>query len=147
MSWLYQGTVIDELPEDCVGFVYLITNTVSGRMYVGKKLAKFSKVKYKTIKQKNGKKKRKKIKYKINSDWQDYYGSSDELLLDVAELGKDKFTREILHYCSSKALTSYLEAKEQFDRKVLESNEYYNGHIRVRVHGSHIFKGKANTKS
>jgi hypothetical protein len=140
MSWTYQGNVIDELPEDCVGFVYLITNTVSGRKYIGKKLAKFSKTKYKTIKLKNGKKKRKKIKTKISSDWQDYYGSSDELLKDLTTLGKDKFTREILHYCGSKALTSYLEAKEQFDRKVLESNEYYNGHIRVRVHGLHIIK-------
>ena len=140
MSWVYQGRVVEELPEDCVGFVYLITNTVSGRMYIGKKLAKFSKTKYKTVKLKNGKKKRKKIKTKISSDWQDYYGSSDELLADIAKLGKDKFTREILHYCGSKALTSYIEAKEQFDRRVLESNEYYNGHIRVRVHGSHIIK-------
>jgi hypothetical protein len=140
MSWTYQGEIVTELPEDCVGFVYIITNTVSGRKYIGKKLAKFSKTKYKTVKLKNGTKKRKRIKTKINSDWQDYYGSSDELLKDVAKLGKNKFTREILHYCGSKALTSYLEAKEQFDRKVLESNEYYNGHIRVRVHGSHIVK-------
>lgn len=140
MSWTYQGEIVTELPEDCVGFVYIITNTVSGRKYIGKKLAKFSKTKYKTVKLKNGTKKRKRIKTKINSDWQDYYGSSDELLADVAKLGKNKFTREILHYCGSKALTSYLEAKEQFDRKVLESNEYYNGHIRVRVHGSHIVK-------
>jgi hypothetical protein len=140
MSWTYQGEIVAELPEDCVGFVYIITNTVSGRKYIGKKLAKFSKTKYKTVKLKNGTKKRKRIKTKINSDWQDYYGSSDELLADVAKLGKNKFTREILHYCGSKALTSYLEAKEQFDRKVLESNEYYNGHIRVRVHGSHIVK-------
>jgi hypothetical protein len=140
MSWTYQGEIVTELPEDCVGFVYIITNTVSGRKYIGKKLAKFSKTKYKTVKLKNGTKKRKRIKTKINSDWQDYYGSSDELLADVATLGKNKFTREILHYCGSKALTSYLEAKEQFDRKVLESNEYYNGHIRVRVHGSHIVK-------
>ena len=140
MSWFYQGNLVNELPEDCVGFVYLITNTDSGRKYIGKKLAKFSKTKYKTVKLKNGKKKRKKIKTKIDSDWQDYYGSSDDLLKDVAKLGKDKFTREILHYCTNKALTSYLEAKEQFDRRVLESNEYYNGHIRVRVHGSHIIK-------
>lgn len=140
MSWTYQGEIVTELPEDCVGYVYIITNTVSGRKYIGKKLAKFSKTKYKTVKLKNGTKKRKRIKTKINSDWQDYYGSSDELLADVAKLGKNKFTREILHYCGSKALTSYLEAKEQFDRKVLESNEYYNGHIRVRVHGSHIVK-------
>jgi len=138
MTWFFEGKVVDELPEDCVGFVYLITNTVSGRKYIGKKLAKFSKTTYKTVKLKNGNKKRKKIKGKIESDWQTYYGSSDELNKDVATLGSDKFIREILHYCNSKALTSYLEAKEQFERKVLESDDYYNGHIQVRVHGSHI---------
>ena len=36
MSWTYQGNLVEELPEDCVGFVYLITNTVTGRKYVGK---------------------------------------------------------------------------------------------------------------
>jgi len=143
MSWTYQGTLVEELPEDCIGFVYLITNTVNGRMYIGKKLAKFSKTTYKTVKLKNGKKKRKKIKGKIDSDWKTYYGSSPNLTADITAIGTDKFTREILHYCTSKALTSYLEAKEQFERKVLESDAYYNGHIQVRVHGSHIIKSQA----
>ena len=138
MTWLHKGEVVETLPEDCVGFVYLITNTVSGRKYIGKKLAKFSRTTYKTVKLKNGNKKKKKIRGKIESDWQTYYGSSDELLKDVESLGSDKFIREILHYCNSKALTSYLEAKEQFERKVLESTDYYNGNIQVRVHGSHI---------
>ena len=138
MTWLYQGNLIEELPEDCVGFVYLITNTVTGRKYIGKKLAKFAKTTYKVVKQKNGIKKKKKIRSKVDSDWRDYYGSSEELSKDVTTLGKENFTREILHYCTSKAHTSYLEAKEQFDRKVLETTDYYNGHISVRVHGSHI---------
>jgi hypothetical protein len=138
MTWLYQGALIEELPEDCVGFVYLITNSVTGRKYIGKKLAKFAKTSYKVVKQKNGIKKKKKIRSKVDSDWRDYYGSSDELSKDVTTLGKENFTREILHYCTSKAHTSYIEAKEQFDRKVLETTDYYNGHISVRVHGSHI---------
>ena len=138
MIWTYQGSVVKELPEDCVGFVYIITNTESGRKYIGKKLAKFSKTTYKTVKLKNGKKKRKKIKGKIASDWQTYWGSSPNLQADIDTLGTDKFTREILHYCKSKSATSYIEAREQFDRKVLESDDYYNGHIQVRVHGSHI---------
>jgi len=138
MTWLFEGTSVETLPEDCVGFVYLITNTITGRKYIGKKLAKFSKTTYKTVKLKNGTKKKKKIRSKIDSDWMDYYGSSDELNKDILTLGKENFTREILHYCKSKAHTSYLEAKEQFDRKVLESTDYYNGQISVRVHGSHI---------
>jgi hypothetical protein len=138
MTWTHQGSIVSELPEDCIGFVYLITNTVTGRKYIGKKLAKFSKTTYKTVKLKNGTKKKKKIRSKIDSDWQEYYGSSVELTKDITQIGVDKFTREILYYCKSKAETSYIEAREQFDRKVLESDEYYNGHIQVRVHGSHI---------
>ena len=139
MTWLFEGKVIEQLPEDCVGYVYCITNTVTGRMYIGKKLAKFSKTTYKTVKLKNGNKKRKKIKSKIDSDWQLYWGSNEQLKADVQQLGEDKFIREILHYCSSKAICSYLEAKEQFDRRVLESPDYYNNIINLRVHGAHIF--------
>jgi hypothetical protein len=138
MTWYYQSSEINELPEDCVGFVYLITNKTNNRMYIGKKLSKFSKTTYKVVKQKNGIKKKKKIRSKIDSDWRDYYGSSPELNKDVELLGKENFTREILHYCASKAICSYIEAREQFDRKVLESTNYYNGQISVRVHGSHI---------
>lgn len=140
MTWLYENTIVDGLPDDCVGFVYVITNTISGRKYIGKKLAKFSKTTYKTVKLKNGTKRKKKIRGKIDSDWQTYYGSSPELTKDVVELGANNFTREILFYCKSKSECSYIEAREQFARKVLESKDYYNGHIQVRVHGSHIIK-------
>ena len=138
--WTYQNIIVEELPE-CVGFVYLITNKANSRMYVGKKLSKFSKTSYKMVTLKNGTKKRKKIKSKIDSDWLDYYGSSEELNKDIQSLGKESFTREILFFCQSKAECSYIEAREQFARRVLESDDFYNGQISVRVHGSHI-KGK-----
>jgi c-di-GMP-related signal transduction protein len=136
--WLYENNVVNELPEDCVGFVYQITNTTNGRMYIGKKLAKFKRSRKPLKGRKN------KRRYKIDSDWQDYYGSSDELTIDIKKLGKENFKREILFYCNSKAVMSYVEAREQFARKVLESNDYYNGHIRVRVHGKGILKEKAS---
>ena len=138
MTWHFQGTPVVDLPEDCVGFVYQITNNISGRKYIGKKLAKFSKTTQKTVKLKNGTKKKKKIRSKVDSDWRTYYGSNDQLSKDVAALGADNFTREILYFCKSKAECSYIEAREQFTRKVLESADWYNGHIQVRVHGSHI---------
>ena len=138
MTWLYNNQPVETLPEDCVGFVYMITNITSNRKYIGKKLAKFSKTTQKTVKLKNGTKKKKKIRSKVDSDWRDYYGSSPELLKDVELLGKDKFERQILYYCKSKAECSYIEAREQFSRRVLESKDWYNGHIQVRVHGSHI---------
>ena len=138
MTWLFENTQIEALPEDCVGFVYLITNLVSGRKYIGKKLAKFSKTTYKVVKLKNGNKKKKKIRSKIDSDWLTYYGSNDELNKDIQTLGQENFKREILYYCNSKAQCSYIEAREQFRHQVLESDDYYNGQISVRVHGSHI---------
>ena len=138
MTWLYQDTPVETLLEECVGFVYLITNNLSGRKYIGKKLAKFSKTAYKIVKQKNGIKKRKKIRSKVDSDWKEYYGSSPELTADIITLGTENFSREILFYCKSKSECSYVEAREQFERKVLESTDYYNGHIQVRVHKSHI---------
>ena len=141
MVWLFENSHVEVLPEDCVGFVYLITNNTTGRKYIGKKLAKFSRTTYKIVKQKNGIKKRKKIRSKIESDWQLYYGSNDQLNRDIEQLGSENFTREILYYCRSKAECSYVEAREQFSRKVLESDDYYNGQISVRVHGSHV-KGK-----
>jgi hypothetical protein len=138
MTWLYENTLVETLPEDCVGFVYLITNKSTGRKYIGKKLAKFSKTTYKVVKLKNGNKKKKKIRSKIDSDWQEYYGSSPELTKDIVALGAENFEREILYYCRSKSECSYIEAREQFSRRVLETEDYYNGHIQVRVHGSHI---------
>ncbi len=138
MTWLYNNHPVETLPEDCVGFVYLITNVTTDRKYIGKKLAKFSKTTQKTIKLKNGTKKKKKIRTKVDSDWRDYYGSSPELSKDVESQGKDNFRREILYYCKSKSECSYIEAREQFSRRVLESKDWYNGHIQVRVHGSHI---------
>lgn len=139
--WLYQGQEITELPEDTIGFVYIITNLVSGRRYIGKKLAKFSRTKYQTVTLKNGTKKKKKIKSKIDSDWLEYYGSSDALTADINTLGKDSFKREILYLCNSKALCSYIELREQMSNRVLESDDWYNGNVMARIHKNHI-KGK-----
>ena len=138
MSWLFESLVVDSLPEDCAGFVYLITNNTTGRKYIGKKLARFKRTTYRVVKLKNGNKKRKKIRGTIDSDWQTYYGSSPELSKDIEQLGIENFSREILYYCKTKSECSYIEAREQFARRVLESDDYYNGHIQVRVHGSHI---------
>ena len=140
MQWTYQGKIVEELPEDCEAFVYLITNTTNDRKYVGKKLAKFKKTRPPLKGRIN------KRRSKVESDWRDYWGSSDQLQEDVNQIGEDKFTREILYYCPSRGVASYLEAREQFERRVLEKDEYYNGIINVRVGGSKVqreaLKGK-----
>jgi hypothetical protein len=114
----------------------LITNTTNNRKYIGKKLAQFKRTKPPLKGRKN------KRRSTVESDWREYYGSSDELNEDVEKLGTQSFKREILFYCTSKSELSYVEAREQFNYKVLESDEYYNGHIRVRVHGKGILNNK-----
>lgn len=134
MMWMYKGKQVLDIPEEFIGFVYLITNTTNNRRYIGKKLTQFKRSK-KPLKGKTNKR-----RYTVESDWRDYYGSSDELSADVEALGKDKFKREILFWCKSKSELSYIEAREQFKHKVLESKQWYNGHIRVRVHQKGILK-------
>lgn len=130
LNWKYNGLdFTEDLVDDNYGFVYLITNLTTGKKYVGKKLFYFSKTK-----QVKGKKKR----FKASSDWQTYYGSNDNLKKDVIMLGKENFSREILHLCKSKGECTYLETKEQFVRQVLESDEYYNTWIMCRVRDTHI---------
>ena len=125
--WTYKGKPVKELPEWCAGFVYEITNTHNGKKYIGKKLAKFKRSR-RPLKGRVNKR-----RYTIPSDWQDYFGSSNALLEDVDKIGKEKFKREILFYCKNRGECNYIEAREQFARKVLETDKYYNGHIRVRV--------------
>ena len=134
MTWLYQGNPVEQLPEDCAGFVYQITNLITQRKYIGKKLARFRKTRQRIVKFKNGNKKKRKIRTQVESDWRDYYGSSSDLLQDIAKLGNQNFQREILYYCKSKAECSYIEAKYQFDNDVLlDESKWYNRWISVRV--------------
>ena len=139
MSWYYNNKEISELPEDCEAFVYLITNLTNNKKYVGKKLAKFKTTKPPLKGKKN---KRRGAK---ESDWRTYWGSSDHLNADVLELGEEQFKREILYYCPSRGVASYIEAREQFERRVLETDDYYNGIINVRVAGSKILKEALKT--
>jgi antitoxin component YwqK of YwqJK toxin-antitoxin module len=130
LNWYYNDKdFTEDLIGDNYGFVYQITNLTNGRKYIGKKF--FYSAKTKQVK---GKKK----KIKVSSDWQTYYGSSAELSKDVLSLGHEKFKREILHLCLSKGDCGYLEAKEQFVNGALESDDYYNTWIMVRVRKSHL---------
>ena len=133
MTWIFEEKIIETLPEDVVRFVYIITNQLTGRKYIGKKLAKFKKIRLKTSRLKNGTKKKSKIRYEIDSDWQTYYGSNTVLSEEVKTTGSENFHRQILRYCYSKNELNYWEAKYQFDYGVLLGNDWYNEWISVKV--------------
>jgi len=128
MTWLYNGLIVEDIGS-YIGFVYMITNLQNNKRYIGKKNFYFAKTR-----QVKGKKKR----FKVESDWKDYFGSNDELNEDVKTLGQDQFKREILRFCESKGEMSYFEAKYQFQYSVLESNEWYNSWVQCKVHKKHL---------
>lgn len=131
--WTYNGfEFTSEMIGDYVGFVYIITDKSNNKKYVGKKLFR-SKTRLPPLKGKT--RKRTVIK---ESDWQDYFGSSEEVKMLVEQQGRDSFHRQILHLCNSKGEMSYLEAKEQFDRNVLLDDSYYNGIINCKIHRNHV---------
>ena len=135
--WTYQNKEFtSEMIGDFVGFVYIITDLTNDKKYVGKKLFQ-SKRRLPPLKGKT--RRRTKI---AESDWMDYFGSSDEVKELVESQGRDSFKREILHLCNSKGEMSYLEAKEQFDREVLLRDDYYNGIINCKIHRNHVKKLK-----
>lgn len=131
--WFYNGEVFtSEMISEYVGFVYLITDKSNNKKYVGKKLLT-SKRKLPPLKGKT----RNRIVVK-ETDWQKYYGSSEEVKLMVEEKGVDNFHREILFLCMSKGQLGYLEAKYQFEHDVLLRDDYYNGIIQCKIHRNHV---------
>lgn len=129
------------VPEDrepWIGMVYMIENLADGRKYIGKKL--FWKPKY-SVKTNPKTGKKKKTKTMVESDWPEYWSSSDQLKQDVESLGKDKFSRTCLKTCKTKGELNYEELKAQVTNGVLESDSWYNGIIQVRIHKRHVLGG------
>ena len=126
--WIYNGKAFEsEDIQDYYGFIYRITNTVNGYDYVGRKY-------FKTIKKRPPLKgKKNKRKETVETDWKEYWGSSPRLQADIDTLGKDKFTREIIHLCKSRGETNYMEAYYQFTEGVLLREDNYNGIIQIKL--------------
>lgn len=118
---------LKSIPGDALGFIYCITNTLTNRKYIGKKLL-------------INKKKRKPLKgrvnarrYTVDSDWKTYTGSSPILAEDINKLGKDKFEFEILTFQPSKLLLAYWEIKTMIDRNAIFSRDFYNEVCNIRI--------------
>jgi hypothetical protein len=139
MSWIYNGKEFTEDDiGDSYGFVYCITNRATGKKYIGKKF--FSKAGYKQV---NGKRK----KVRKPSDWLQYWGSNKKLLEDIQSIGESNFVRDILYMCKTRSECAYLELREQIERRVLETDSYYNDWIMVKVRKDHLKKMKDNNGS
>ena len=134
MTWLYNDQPFNDTPEEFQGFVYQITELDTGKKYIGKKF--FWRPKTLPI----TKTRKRRVKTRVESDWRNYYGSSQEVKLLVEEKGREKFKREILRLCETKGECSYYEAKLQFEKDVLLSDEYYNEFIGCKIHAKHIKK-------
>ena len=135
--WFYKGEEFTEIPANAFGFIYIITNRNNDRKYIGKKNFYFTR-----LKKIKGKIRKRRIKFE--SDWKDYWSSSEILKKDIKKLGEENFKREILHICFKKHDLSYLELREQIERNVLESFEYYNEFVyyRGRKRKPQAFQGK-----
>ena len=132
--WTYNGNEYNETPEEYQGFVYLITELDTDKKYIGKKF--FWKPKTLPI----TKKRKRRVKTRVESDWRSYYGSSKEVQQLIEDRGSDNFKREILRLCKTKGECSYYEAKYQFDNDVLLRDDYYNEFIGCKIHSKHIKK-------
>jgi len=138
-NWTYKGKSglvseilnIDELPnsKEAVGFVYRITNKVTGTFYIGKK-SLYSERKTKiSTREKVATATRKKFKQVVKeSDWKTYWGSCVELKEGVQIFGVDNFTREIVEVCCTKKYLGFCEVIHQIKNDVLTANSY-NGNI------------------
>ena len=141
--WTYQNqeiTTIDQIPEGTFGYIYLITNILTNKFYVGKKQLSSNRKAKLTKKEKLlPENKRKRFKRVIKeTDWLTYWGSSDELKQDIEKLGIENFKREILCFCSTKMNLSYYEVHYQFKYDVLFKDSY-NKNILGK-----FYKGKIN---
>lgn len=129
--WLYRGEELtdERIPEKAFGFLYLITDTETGKRYIGRKL--LTKAGRKTVK---GKVK----KIRVESDWRDYWSSSPELISLIESRGTDGFIREILMFAPNKAILNYLEEKFLYMVGALESDGWYNSNIRSKMYKRNI---------
>tara|TARA_B110000858_G_scaffold180034_1_gene217276 strand:+ start:1616 stop:2053 length:438 start_codon:yes stop_codon:yes gene_type:complete len=122
--WLYNNTIIEEAPTGSFGFVYLITNIKSGKMYIGRKyLGKTRRVKQK------GKSRRKVIRK--DSDWRTYIGSSKTLQEHINK-NKSNFQFKILAFGKTKGQVNYMEENLHHKFHVVHSKEFYNDCIGPR---------------
>jgi hypothetical protein len=142
IQWLWEGNHIkdEEVPENAVGFIYMITHIPTGKYYIGKKsLESVRNVKIGVRELKKLKEERKaagiggraplKKKVRKSSDWEKYYSSNEWINEQVKEGKQEEFKREIIQFCNSKKSLSYYEVYWMFKYDVLSDENSLNGNI------------------
>lgn len=128
--WYYENRpilTVEDLgdPELLFGFVYKITNIITGKIYIGKKQV-ISKTKKKLTKAELSTDKRKKTyKHVIKeTNWKSYYGSSESLLADIKKFGPESFRRDIIDIACTKKYLTWSEIEQQMKHDVLRRDSY-----------------------
>lgn len=109
-------TFKDNIDSTQFGFVYIITNRLNYKKYIGCKQFRF-----------------KRGKTFIESDWQTYTGSNKTLNKDIKDAGKDKFSFNIIKLCQSKIELKYQECVEIISANAIFSNNFYNEFISLKL--------------
>ena len=138
-------TSIEQIPEDVIGFVYLIEFT-DGTKYIGKKNVRYTK-KLKALK--SGKPRAKacgivykntgkgfRQKYDIiyeETDWKTYQGSHKECK------NKTISKKYILDFAKTPLELTYLEAKQQMIHNVLKGDSFINDNILNKFYRNNLY--------
>ena len=134
--WIFDGTpFLSEDINGMYGFVYCITNTLTGKRYIGRKYF------WQLRKPRGGGR-----RVKSESDWKKYYGSSDELNEERRRIGNNTFfKREILSVHHTKGRVNFEETKQLFLHNVLSETledgtpAFYNSNILGRYYRKDYF--------
>ena len=132
MEWIYKEKYISHLsdmPEGTYGFIYKITNGLTGEYYIGKKNVT-------SIRKKRFGKKQialitdKRLKhYEMitkESDWKDYRSSNKLVQSWFIDKLNEKLELRILRFCSNTKSLTYYELQEQFAHDVLVDENAMN---------------------
>lgn len=94
------------------GFLYIITNLISGKRYIG--------LKHFWCKRKG---------IRLESNWRSYVSSCKALKLDIKTLGLDKFQFEAIEVFTNKAKLKTAEAEYIIRNNCVLDDNWYNANV------------------
>jgi len=90
----------NEIDKNAYGFIYITTNLINGRKYIGQKM--------------------------FRKEWKTYFGSGVALKLSFKKYGKVNFSRGIIDIAYSESELNELEIEFIKEYNAVKSNNYYN---------------------